>query len=140
MADNSKRCRRHRRSVRVKKISIEDGGNEESMQPRQTYTRDEIVLCTYAALYDATQFGGAQTVHALTGRSLSSISMKIGNIAAMLDDEGIARNPSVTALTGTTTGQPARRTDWETVKTLVETPKADLQSTRRRIIDSRLAR
>ena len=46
--------------------------------------------------------------------------MKIQNIAAMLDEEGIERNNNISALSGVTTGQFGRRTDWETVSRLAK--------------------
>lgn len=95
---------------------------------RNTYTQNEITLCAYAALYDDREFGGAEAIHALTGRSLSSIKMKIGNMAAMLDEEEISRNPRISPLSGTPPGHGARRTDWETVKLIIAMPKPQLQS------------
>lgn len=102
---------------------------------RNTYTSNEITLCAYVALYDTHEFGGAEAIHDLTGRSLSSIKMKIGNMAAMLDEEGVARNSQVSPLSGTPPGQGARRTDWEAVKLIVSMPKPQLQSLCRRIVE-----
>lgn len=99
------------------------------------YTSNEITLCAYAALYDTQEFGGAEAIHDLTGRSLPSIKMKIRNMAAMLDEEGIAHNPHVSPLSGTPPGQKARRTDWEEVKLIVSMPKPQLQSLCRRIVE-----
>lgn len=104
---------------------------------RNTYTSNEIILCAYAALYDVHEFGGAEAIHNLTGRSLSSIKMKIGNMAAMLDEEGIVRNPRVSPLLGTPPGQGVRRTDWEEVKVIVTMPKPQLQSLCRRIFEAK---
>ncbi len=103
---------------------------------RNTYTSNEIILCAFAALYDVHEFGGAEAIHGLTGRSLSSIKMKIGNMAAMLDEEGIARNPHVSPLSGTPPGQGARRTDWDAVKQIAAMPKSQLQSLCRRIFEA----
>jgi hypothetical protein len=79
------------------------------MAKRKSFTRDEIVLCIYAARYD---IGGIDAIHALTQRSRSSIRMKIQNIVAMCDEEGITRNLDQNALTGLPTGEIGRRTNW----------------------------
>ncbi len=96
--------------------------------PKNYFTEDEIVLCTYAALYDEGEFGGVQGVHQLTRRSPSSISMKIRNIVAKLDEEGIARNHRLTPLTGTARGNGGRPTNWEVVGPLTRKPQRDLQA------------
>jgi hypothetical protein len=82
------------------------------MATRKPFTRDEIVLCIYAARYDIADIGGIETIHALQSRSRSSISMKIQNIVAMCDDAGISRNPMQRRLTGRPSGETGRRTNW----------------------------
>ena len=59
------------------------------------FTPDEIVLCTYAAMYDARDFGGVSKIQGLTNRSRASIQMKIQNIASMVDEAGISRSSDV---------------------------------------------
>ena len=78
---------------------------------RNYYTNDEIVLCTYAAIYNANDFGGINVICSLTGRSASSIPMKIRHIISTLDAKGIARFNSLQGLTGRTTGEDARDTN-----------------------------
>jgi len=85
---------------------------------RNSYTEEEIFLCAYAALYNGDDFGGAEAVSLLTGRSVGSIQMKIQNIAAMLDEEGIPRTSKVSPLTGTPPGQGSRRTNWDLIQPL----------------------
>jgi hypothetical protein len=85
---------------------------------RNLYTDDEVVLCTYAALYDADDFGGCDTITTLTGRKANSIPAKIRNIVATLDKYGIPRRMSWSAFTGTTTGRPARNTNWGIIEPL----------------------
>ncbi len=82
------------------------------MATRKAFTRDEIVLCIYAARYDIAEIGGIETIYALQSRSRSSISMKIQNIVAMCDDAGISRNPMQRSLTGRPAGETGRRTNW----------------------------
>jgi len=101
---------------------------------RNSYTDNEIVLCTYAALYDEYDFGGVEAISRLTGRSVGSIKMKIQNIAAMLDEEGIPRNSHVSPLTGTPPGQSSRRTNWELVEPITRLPQQDLQKLCVRIV------
>lgn len=93
--------------------------------PKNAYTLDEVILCTYAALYDEKDFGGIEKIYDITNRSISSIKMKISNIAAMLDEEGFYRESKVSPLTGTPKGSGARRTDWKTVKDLILLNKSD---------------
>ena len=45
--------------------------------------------------------------------------MKVKNIAAMLDEEGITRYSNIKGLSGVTTGENGRRTNWELVSELV---------------------
>ena len=94
--------------------------------PKNAYTEEEVTLCTYGALYNDTDFGGIDEIYRIKNRSISSIKMKISNIAAMLDEEGIYRESKVSPLTGTPKGHGARRTDWGIVKNLVLQSKSGL--------------
>ena len=78
----------------------------------QLYTEDEVTLCTYAARFDDAAIGGIEAIRRLRGRSAESVTAKIQNIAAMLDEEGIARENRVAPLTGRPAGQSGRRTNW----------------------------
>ena len=82
------------------------------MAKRKPFTRDEITLCIYAARYGISDIGGIDAIHALKSRSRSSIRMKIQNIVAMCDEEGISRSPNQHALTGLPSGETGRRTNW----------------------------
>src|SRR4051794_9373387 len=82
------------------------------------FTRGEVVLCTYTARYNGDDFGGLEAIHTLTARSRDSIQLKVNNIAAMLDEEGIPRENSVSPLSGLPTGQQGRRTNWDVVSEL----------------------
>jgi hypothetical protein len=101
---------------------------------RNSFTEEEIILCAYAALYDEKEFGGIEGVHRLTKRPTSSVSMKIRNIVAMLDEDNLPRNQSFTPLTGTAQGQPSRRTNWETVEPLTQISRDKLKSYCQRIV------
>lgn len=83
------------------------------MAKRIPFTRDELVICIYAARYDIADIGGINAIHSLYSRSRSSIRMKIQNIVAMCDDEGISRSDQQHALTGLPKGENSRRTNWE---------------------------
>lgn len=88
------------------------------------YIEDEIVLCTYAAMYDVSDFGGLQKIEAFSHRSRSSIIMKIKNIASMLDERNIPRLKSrITPLTGLPAGKIGRATDWDVVKMYCTLPQ-----------------
>jgi hypothetical protein len=100
---------------------------------RNAYTKDEIALCTYAARFDVHDIGGIEAIRSLSGRSEASIQMKIQNIAAMLDEAGIARESDVSALTGVPADQSGRRTNWDWVEPLASISKAQLLSTCKRI-------
>lgn len=93
---------------------------------RRRFTYEEIVLCTYIALYDGYEFGGARSIHYLTGRSFSSIEMKIRNIVAALDEDGINHSANISPNKGTPASQLARRTDWHTIAHLVSLPRPQL--------------
>ena len=93
--------------------------------PRNRNTPQELTLCTYAALYDASDFGGIPEIFSLGFRSLDSIKMKVQNIAAMFDEEGIERGNSVKGLSGKPHGEIGRRTDWEFVSKYLQISKSD---------------
>jgi predicted HNH restriction endonuclease len=84
------------------------------------FTHDEVVLCAYAARFNGDDFGGIDAIHSLSLRSRESIQLKILNIAAMLDEEGIARDSEVSPLTGLPSGQRGRRTNWDIVSGLLD--------------------
>lgn len=90
---------------------------------RNSFTKDEIILCTYAAMYDVEDIGGIFEIGKLTHRSLASIKMKIQNIASMLDDAGIKRKSSESPLTGLPHGQTGRKTNWNDVEPLSKVPR-----------------
>ena len=81
------------------------------------YTEEEVILCTYAAMYSVNDFGGINKIQSLQNRSLDSIKMKIMNIASMLDENKIERfnYDSVFPLTGLSTGRTGRKTNWNIV-------------------------
>jgi hypothetical protein len=85
---------------------------------RNLFTKDELVLCTYAAIYDVADLGGCELISERTSRSSSSISMKIRNIAATLDTKGYMRQSTSSGLSGRTTGESARDTAWEIIQPL----------------------
>lgn len=82
--------------------------------PRNLYTEDEVVLCTYLALYGDQEFTELD-IFEKYNRPLASIKMKVKNIAAMLDEEEITRFSNIPSLSGVTTGQTGRRTNWDWV-------------------------
>src|SRR5689334_25348085 len=96
------------------------------MAKRNYFTHDEIVLCTYAAIHDEGDFGGLSQIERLTNRSRASIQMKIQNIASMIDEAGIPRSSGVSPLTGLTTGESGRKTNWDIVEPLTRLPKQTL--------------
>lgn len=92
------------------------------------FEENEIVLCTFIARYGATSKISIDTVYKIKKRSEASISMKIQNIASMLDEEGISRFTNTNALTGLTTGHKGRRTNWDIVQPLCKLSKNELES------------
>jgi len=95
------------------------------MASRSRYTEAEIALCMYAALHDRDQIGGIDSIHALETRSRSSLKMKIQNIVAMCDEEGIARSGKESALTGLPQGEKGRRTNWTELVHYSKMPRQD---------------
>src|SRR5262245_41095685 len=90
------------------------------------YTREEILLCTYAALFDGHELGGVDAIRRLRGRRAPSVMAKIQNIAAMLDEAGVPRESRVVALTGRPAGQSGRKTNWGWVEPLVSLSRTEL--------------
>lgn len=100
-----------------------------------TFTRDEVVLCAYAARFNGDDFDGVEAIHSLTLRSRESIQLKVLNIAAMLDEEGVARESAVSPLSGLPTGQQGRRTNWNIVSGLVGLSRGEHLAECRRILE-----
>jgi hypothetical protein len=90
--------------------------------PRNPYTENEIILCAYIALYGRALFI-EKKISTSHKRSEASIIMKVQNIAAMLDEKGISRNQDISSLSGVTTGQDGRRTNWDIVSKMIELGK-----------------
>lgn len=89
------------------------------MAKRNLFSEEEIILCTYAAIYDAKDFGGIEEIHKISLRKIGSIEMKIRNIATMLDEKRIPRhNKKISPLTGLPPGKKGRTTNWDIVKDL----------------------
>jgi hypothetical protein len=89
---------------------------------RTPYSQDEIILCAYIALYGKTILREKKIASSFN-RSEASVIMKVQNIAAMLEEEGIERSPGIPALSGVTTGADGRRTNWEMVKKMIDLGK-----------------
>jgi hypothetical protein len=88
----------------------------------KNYTEDEIIVCTYIARFGRDEFIENE-VEIIQRRSLSSIKMKIQNIAAMIDEAGAETSDQVSKLSGLPTGQKGRKTNWDIVKQYVYMPK-----------------
>ena len=89
------------------------------MEKRNLFSEEEITLCTYAAIYDAKDFGGLDKIHKIRLRKIGSIEMKIRNIATMLDEKRIPRfNTKISPLTGLPPGKKGRMTNWDVVEKL----------------------
>lgn len=104
---------------------------------RNYYTEAEIILCAYAALYDAGDFGGVECIGLLTKRSDASIQMKIRNICAILDSKGIQRFNLLSGLTGRSSGETVRKTHWDFIETVVKLSKHDLLQRCLEVIETR---
>ncbi|MFL0353165.1 hypothetical protein [Xanthomarina sp. GH4-25] len=92
---------------------------------RNLYTKEEIILCTYIARFGRSKFDESD-IHKLKERSISSIKMKVQNIASMLVENGFEIDSEVSILTGKPHGKKGRRTNWDIVEALAATNKIDL--------------
>ncbi len=79
---------------------------------RNLFTKDEITLCTYIARFGKREFD-ENDIQKLKERSISSIKMKVQNIASMLDEKGFETNDKVSKLTGKPHGEKWRKTNWD---------------------------
>ena len=91
---------------------------------RKSYTEDEVVLCSYIALYDGALLS-ERKISGIEKRSEGSVKMKVQNIVAMLDDKGVPRNRKVSALAGLPAGESGRETDWDLVSEMIKIGKND---------------
>jgi hypothetical protein len=92
---------------------------------RKLFTKEEVVLCTYIARFGRGQFNESD-ISNLEERSVSSIKMKVSNIAAMLEEEGLHINQDVSCLSGKTTGKKGRRTNWDIVSGITNYNRLEL--------------
>ncbi|BBP44195.1 hypothetical protein [Thiosulfativibrio zosterae] len=91
---------------------------------RKLFTKEEIVLCTYIAKFGRGYFNEKQ-ITLLENRSEASVKMKVKNIAAMLDEEGLPHSPDVSTLSGVPTGKEGRRTNWDIVGPIAKISKEE---------------
>lgn len=96
--------------------------NESNM--KNLYTENEIIVCTYISRFGYNDFTESD-VEKITNRSLSSIKMKVQNIASMLDESGAETSDQVSKLTGLPAGQTGRKTNWDIVKNYKQLPKSE---------------
>ena len=101
----------------------------------KSYTEEEIILCTYIALYGRRDFKEEDIVP-IERRSLSSIKMKVQNICAMLKEEGKSFSKECSPLSGKPRGEKGRRTNWEWVEKYEKMSKADLLSRCKKILNN----
>ena len=94
---------------------------------KKLFTENEIILCTYIAKFGRGLFN-EKRISRIEKRSEDSVKLKVQNIAAMLDEEGYKYSPEVSPLSGVTTGEKGRRTNWDTVKTVAGLNKEELKS------------
>lgn len=92
--------------------------------PRNLYTNEEIVLCTYLARYRTGLLTEARVAR-YGERTVGSVTMKVQNIVAMLDENGIERCPDIAPLAGRPHGETGRETNWSQVEHLVTLDKVD---------------
>jgi len=100
---------------------------------RNLYTKEEIILCTYIARFGRSEFNESE-IHKLKGRSVSSIKMKVQNIASMLVEHGFEINSEISKLTGKPNGKKGRTTNWDLVETLTQINKVDFYKQCEKII------
>ena len=93
--------------------------------PRNLYTKNEIVLCTYIAMYGIDNIN-YNDVSILNNRSIDSIKMKVGNIVSMLDEKNILRYSNFLGLTGVSTGKNGRQTNWSWIEPIVDFTQEEL--------------
>ena len=102
---------------------------------RKLFTENEIILCTYIARFGRGYFN-EKRICRIESRSESSVKMKVQNIASMLEEEDHPYSSEVSCLSGVTTGEKGRRTNWSIVKDLVELEKHELKEQCKNILSS----
>ncbi len=90
------------------------------------FTKEEYLLCTYAATYGGHDLGGLQAKN-LRNHPPSSVLSKVRNIATDIRTTGRAADLKWKRLTGRTTGMGSRFTGWREFEApVVDLPKAEL--------------
>ena len=86
------------------------------------YSEDEIILCIYIARFGRGFINEDQICSLFDRRPAGSVSMKVQNIARMLNEEGYRYSQEVSPWGG------GHRTDWATVQSYADQSEPDLQS------------
>ena len=92
------------------------------------YTEAEITLCTYIARFGRRFIDEERILTLFNRRPVSSIKMKVSNIAHMLYEAGYAHSHEVSPLSGKPSGETGRRTNWDVVRTLVDLTEPELSA------------
>jgi len=106
------------KKIILEKLNIDDPTGPVTQPKRKSYTDDEIILCTFIARFGRNLINENKIKEIENCRSINSIKMKVQNIAAMLLDNDYEINKEISPLSGTPSGQPARKTNWDIVKKL----------------------
>ena len=80
------------------------------------YTEEEVMMCTYIALYGRKNFTEKDICEFSKKREEGSMKMKLRNICTMLEEMGILLSIKYSKLSGLPKGQSGRDTNWEWVK------------------------
>ena len=105
------------------------------MNRQNKYTKDEIILCTFIAMFGRRYIDEKQIFDLEKCRSIASIKMKVSNIAAMLLDNKYEISEEISPLSGTPPGRPARKTNWDIVSKLAPLDESNFLKTHFKIFE-----
>src|SRR5688500_4096853 len=91
------------------------------------YTPKEVWKCLYVARFGEDEEISVQSIAAGSPHSEASVKMKVNNIVSQLKERDIPHTSEFAALTGRTTGESGRLTNWEWVLPLALCGQAELR-------------
>lgn len=94
---------------------------------RQPYSFKEVAGCLYVARYGESMTVNIRLIAQIAPRSETSVKMKVENIVSQLHERGISVHGSFPPLTGKTTGEDGRLTNWKWIRPMVITGPKELE-------------
>jgi len=99
----------------------------DKLRYRPPYSFKEVIGCLYVARFGESEKITLEAIRSLTPRSLPSVKMKVSNIVSQLQERSLPTHPSLSPLTGLTTGEKGRLTHWTWIQPHTSADRDELE-------------